>query len=105
MVSVADEWNHRVQKFTPKGEYVISFGTKGSAPGRLIEPCSIAIDHNDLLYVCERLPNKRISVFTTRGEFLHCFGSKLLDCPFKCAFDRFRGHLYVCDNHKNVKLF
>ncbi len=35
-VYVADTGNHRVQKFTSEGEFVLSFGTSGVGPGQFL---------------------------------------------------------------------
>ena len=40
---VAEKLNNRVQQFSPSGEYLGSFGTKGSGSGQMIEPRGIAI--------------------------------------------------------------
>ena len=101
LVYVADSKNDRIQQFTPEGKHLSSFGTKGSAPGQLTFPCDIAVDDNDLLYVCEGNPNHRVSVFTTTGECVHCFGQQLLGYPTRCALDKKNGFLYVCDSDKN----
>ena len=100
LVYVADSSKNRIQQFTLKGKHLSSFGTEGSAPGRLTCPRDITIDDNDLLYVCEGRPNCRVSVFTTTGELVHCFGQQLLSYPERCAFDK-NGFLYVCDSNKN----
>ena len=42
-------------------------------------------------------PNCRISVFTTTGEFVHCFGKGVIGYPTGSAIDKY-GYLYVCDN-------
>ena len=100
LMYVADGGNNRIQQFTPEGKHLSSFGTKGSAPGQLTFPCDIAVDDNDLLYICEGRPNSRVSVFTTTGELVHCFGQQLLGYPRRCALDK-NGFLYVCDYEKN----
>ena len=51
-VYVADTRNHRIQKFTVEGQFVLSFGCEGSRPGRLSRPRGITVD-NDILYICE----------------------------------------------------
>ena len=105
LVYVADGYNNRIQKFTPEGQFVSSFGTEGSKPGQLTFPRDITFDDNDLLYICEGAPNHRISVFTTTGEFVHCFGKGVIEYPTGSAIDK-HGYLYVCDNHNNdVKIF
>ena len=104
LVYIADSCNHRIQQFTPEGKHLSSFGTKGSAPGQLTFPCDITVDDNDLLYICEGSPNSRVSVFTTTGKLVHCFGQQLLGYPSRCALDK-NGFLYVCDRKKNIVMF
>ena len=105
LVYVADGDNNRIQKFTPEGQFVSSFGTKGSEPGQLTVPLDITFDDNDLLYICEGYSNCRISVFTTTGEFVHCFGKGVIRYPAGSAIDKY-GYLYVCDNENgDVKIF
>ena len=103
LVYVADRKNNRIQQFTLEGKHLSSFGIRGSAPGQLTYPHDITVDDNDLLYICEDRPNCRVSVFTTTGEFVHCFGK---DCsPFRSAFDKC-GYLYVSDYEKSdIKIF
>ena len=105
LVYVANSGNNRIQQFTPGGKHLSSFGTKGSAPGQLTCPLDIAVDDNDLLYICEGDTNSRVSVFTTTGEFVHCFGKDQVAFPYRLAFDKC-GNLYASDYRKNdVKIF
>jgi sugar lactone lactonase YvrE len=68
--------NNRVVHFTADGKYVGEFGRKGSGPGELSEPHTIAIDSQGRLFVGDR-ENNRIALFDQRGTFLgawHQFG-------------------------------
>jgi len=64
--------NSRVAKFDKNGDWVKSWGTKGTAPGQFNLPHAIAIDANDNIYVGDR-SNRRIQVFDTDGKFLRMF--------------------------------
>ena len=66
-VYVADHGNHRIQKFTPEGQFVCSFGTEGSQPGQLYGPSGVTVDDNDLVYVNDC--NDCISVYMPNGEY------------------------------------
>jgi streptogramin lyase len=64
--------NSRVAKYDRNGDWVKSWGTKGTAPGQFRLPHAIAIDRNDNIYVGDRT-NRRIQVFDTDGRFLRMF--------------------------------
>ena len=64
--------NSRVAKYDKNGDWVKSWGTKGTAPGQFNLPHAIAIDRNDNVYVGDR-SNRRIQVFDTEGKFLRMF--------------------------------
>lgn len=79
---VADTWNHRIQVFTPEGDYVRSWGSFFDAaddptqaalqPGLFYGPRGIAA-HDGLIYVTDT-GNERVQVFTEEGEFVRAFG-------------------------------
>ena len=73
-VYIADYSNHRIQVFTPEGQFLRKFGSPGSGPGQLSCPSDIAID-DDTAYITE-YGNHRVSIFTTQGEFLQSFGTQ-----------------------------
>lgn len=64
--------NSRVAKYDRNGDWVKSFGDKGTGPGQFRLPHSLVIDRQDNLYVGDR-SNRRIQVFTTEGRFLRQF--------------------------------
>ena len=64
--------NSRVAKYDSHGDWVKSWGAKGTAPGQFNLPHSIAIDRNDNIYVGDR-SNHRVQVFDTDGKFLRMF--------------------------------
>jgi hypothetical protein len=70
---VADQNNHRIQKFNADGEFVMQFGVKGSAPGQISSPQAVAIDLQGDIWVAEA-SNKRIQEFTAAGEFIREIG-------------------------------
>jgi hypothetical protein len=69
--------NSRVAKYDKNGDWVKSWGTKGSGPGQFDIPHSIAIDREDNVYVGDRT-NHRIQVFDTDGNFKRMFS---IDVP------------------------
>ena len=61
--------NNRVVRFTRDGKYVKEWGRKGSGPGELSEPHTIAIDSRGRLFVGDR-ENNRIQIFDQDGNYL-----------------------------------
>ncbi|XP_019859494.1 PREDICTED: RING finger protein nhl-1-like [Amphimedon queenslandica] len=103
LVYVADCNNHRIQKFSPDGNFLAQFGTKTFGAGKLNSPYGIAIDTvgTGLVYVSE-WGNHRISVFTSEGEFVTKFGKEgnnidQFKNPKGLTFDK-NGFLYICDS-------
>jgi ABC-type molybdate transport system substrate-binding protein/sugar lactone lactonase YvrE len=64
--------NSRVAKYDRNGDWVKSWGDKGTAPGQFRLPHAIAVDKDDNIYVGDR-SNRRIQVFDTEGNFLRMF--------------------------------
>ena len=69
--------NSRVAKYDRNGDWVKSWGQKGTGPGQFRLPHSIGIDRNNNIYVGDR-SNHRIQVFDTDGKFLRMFS---IDVP------------------------
>lgn len=69
--------NSRIAKFDKDGNWVKSWGSKGTGQGQFVIPHSIAIDNNDNVYVGDRT-NHRIQVFDTDGNFKRMFS---IDIP------------------------
>jgi uncharacterized protein (TIGR03663 family) len=79
-VFVADTWNHRIQVFSPEGEFLGKFGTFGqsgssvsSAPSQFYGPRDVSVDRNGNIYVTDT-GNKRIQVFGPDLGYLRSFG-------------------------------
>src|SRR5207245_4100543 len=64
--------NSRVAKYDRNGDWVKSWGERGTGPGQFNLPHAIAIDRNNNIYVGDR-SNRRIQVFDTEGNFLRMF--------------------------------
>jgi len=64
--------NSRVVKIDKNGNWVKSWGQRGTAPGEFNTPHTIATDAQGNVYVGDR-GNKRIQVFDTEGRFLREF--------------------------------
>ena len=52
-VYVTDFGNHNISVFTTEGEYVTSFGEKGSNNGEFNGPCGVCTDMDGFIYVCD----------------------------------------------------
>jgi len=77
-IYIADTNNHRVQVFSTDGTYEFSIG----GDGRLLYPNRVAIDPvKGNVVVSERSPSHQIQVFTSKGEFVRKFGSKVIQHP------------------------
>ena len=72
--------NSRVAKYDKNGDWVKSWGSKGTGPGQFRLPHSIAIDRNNNVYVGDR-SNHRIQVFDTDGKFLRMFSIDIPPVP------------------------
>ena len=79
-VYVSDTWNHRIQKFTPDGQPITSWGQYGQAdqPNGFWGPRGLAVDAEGNVYVADT-GNKRIVVFDADGNYLTEFGSAGLE--------------------------
>ncbi|WP_308076732.1 peptidyl-alpha-hydroxyglycine alpha-amidating lyase family protein [Paraburkholderia megapolitana] len=64
--------NSRVAKVDRDGNWIKSWGDRGTGPGQFHTPHSIALDAHDNIYVADR-SNRRIQVFDTDGKFLRQF--------------------------------
>ena len=64
--------NSRVAKIDKRGNWVKSWGEKGTGPGQFRLPHAIAVDRNNDVYVGDR-SNRRVQVFDTDGKFLRMF--------------------------------
>ena len=61
--------NNRVVKFDRTGKFLKEWGSKGSGPGQLSEPHTIAMDSRGRLFVGDR-ENNRIQIFDQDGKLL-----------------------------------
>src|SRR5438876_2083404 len=64
--------NSRIAKYDKNGDWVKSWGERGTGPGQFNLPHAIAVDRNNNIYVGDR-SNRRIQVFDTEGKFLRVF--------------------------------
>ncbi len=109
---IADARNHRVQKFSPDGQFLLSWGTygsvdAGSAPGGTFnEPWGIAVGPDGSVYVADTW-NYRIQKFSPDGKFITMWGEPgPAESPTKfwgprgIAVDQ-DGQVYITDTGNN----
>jgi sugar lactone lactonase YvrE len=75
-VYVADTWNHRIQKFTKDGDFLLAWGYFGQAekPEAFWGPRDVAVDALGRVFVTDT-GNKRVVVFNPDGQYITEFGS------------------------------
>lgn len=101
----------RVQKFSPKGEFLFQWGGHGEKPGQFARPQNLSIDQHDHLWVCDSC-NDRIQVFDATGDeakLVRMWGESgsepgQLRYPYDLILDG--EHVYICEfgNHRIQKM-
>lgn len=101
-VMVADRENNRIQFFTLDGEYIEEWGD-------LLQPDTIFIDDEDLVYIAEL--GQRVSIMTLDGELVSQWSSErgstvpgeFLACPHGIWLDS-HGDIYVGEVQADARL-
>jgi len=110
-VYVLDKTNHRVIKYSPKGQLLSVWGKKGAETGEFKEPEEIDIDINDNIYVCDS-GNNRIQKFNPDNEFMQLWEGELLTdwLSESASFQKARmisldtkGNIYISNGHEIKK--
>ena len=74
-VVVTSRQENCVSVFSPSGDKLLSFGTKGSGQGQFKYPSGVAVDGEGNILVADN-DNHRIQKFTAEGQFLTAVGTK-----------------------------
>ena len=75
LIVVAEYNGHCISVFTPEGQKIRSFGSKGGAEGQFYLPRGVAVDRDDNIIVMDA-GNYRVQKFTSEGQFLAKVGTK-----------------------------
>ena len=89
--------NHRIVKFSADGEFLLSFGGFGDAPGEFNVPHAIAIDSGGRLFVADR-DNNRVQIFDQSGNFIDAWTQFGRPSGIAISAD---DTVYVSDNQSN----
>jgi len=94
----------RIQKFSPQGEFLFAWGSRGSDPGQFKRPASMAWDREGDILVADAC-NHRIQRFAPDGRYIDEIGSLgsnpgQLKYPYDVAVDA-AGNIYVCEYGNN----
>ena len=81
----------RVLKFSPTGEFITQWGSRGYGPGQFVAAHAIEIDADDVLYVADR-ENMRIQRFDTDGNLLREWKFDAMVCALFLHND---GFMYI----------
>ena len=105
-VIVSEGRGHCVSIFSPAGEKLRSFGSKGSGHGQFNEPRGVAVDDGGNILVVDG-NNNRIQKFTSDGKFITAVGkegNKPLEfiTPIGIAIHPLNKKVYIteCGNHR-----
>ena len=101
---VVDRDNQRIQKLTTRGEFVHTFGCKGSGQGQFDFPCSVIVDSSNRLIVADT-DNHRIQIFNEDGGWLWTINLNGDEDPLNLALDP-QGNIHVVIDQSNaIKVF
>ncbi len=103
---MADCYNHRIQKFTPDGQFLKSVGTEGNGPLQFKYPDGITFNPtNNKVYVGDNW-NRRVQVLNSDLDILSSFGEYgsgkrdlVFHYPGDLACDS-TGKVYVANDHR-----
>jgi len=83
-IYVTDNWADRVWKFSPTGDVITHWGSKGSGNGQFGVPAHIAIDKQDFIYITD-IHNNRIQKFSSDGVYISHWNF-LKNGPVECSY-------------------
>jgi len=112
-IYVSDYNNNRLEKFDPKGKFVLKWGVDGRQDGQFSKPGALAMDGQDRLYVAD-VGNNRIQRFRFDDQGKPAFDGQWgkdgdepgeFDRPYGLCVDK-DGNSYVADfGHHRIQKF
>jgi DNA-binding beta-propeller fold protein YncE len=96
--SAIDHYGDRVAKFSKDGKFIKDIVERGSGPGQVWQPHSIAIDSQGRLFVADR-SNNRIQIFDQEGHFIDLW--RQFSRPSGIFIDRRTDTIYVSDSESS----
>jgi len=104
-VIIVDTCNHRIQKFSPEGDFIKQWGQVGSDRGQFQFPTFAVIDQFGFILVADT-GNNRIQKFDVEGNFKAQWGSPGYDKgqfnhPHGIAVSMNSGDVFITDTENN----
>ena len=104
-IIVAEHGGHCVSVFTPEGQKIRSFGSKGTSHGQFDRPEGVAVDKDDNIIVMD-YGNHRIQKFTAEGKFLTAVGTSSsgplqFNHPTGASINNANDKVYIADFYNN----
>ena len=106
---VAEYGNHRIQKLTTGGQFLLKFGQLGSGQGQFNHPLSVIVDQRDRMIVAD-YGNHRVVLLDQNGTLLLTINGNVSDAqgfknPYGLALDP-QGNIHVSALRSNtIKVF
>lgn len=92
--------NGRIVKFSKDGKFIKTWGKKGTGPGEMDTPHSMAMDSKGRIFVADRA-NSRIQIFDQDGHFIDQW--KQFGRPSGVFIDK-KDNIYVVDSQSNATI-
>jgi tripartite motif-containing protein 71 len=104
-IYIADEGNHRIQKYSADGKFILKWGKRGKEEGMFENPRDLAVAPNGHIYIVDS-GNSRIQEFTLDGKFISSWNSDIdgsikMENPVSIAINSI-GNIYVAFNHYQI---
>ncbi len=109
IVYVAEFWGHRIHMLTTEGEFIGTFGERGSGIGQFNSPSDVKISPDGRVYVADE-SNDRVQVFNPDWTISHVIDSSsvpdgvMFSHPDAIAFD-LSGDVHVISSFSGTVLF